>query len=321
MASAGSAQTHFHKSEDFESVERAEWLDWDRHKSPDGESSEKLIGLALSGGGIRSASFALGVMQALYSFHAFDKFNYLSTVSGGGYIGGALTYLRNTLAAPGAKWFHWGPSAARSDQGQDHGRAHRGAEQRRQRAGAEDRRLSTATRQLHDAEPRIWPPGPRRRRLAWLRVNVLPYFAILSGFLAFWCGSGFSINRQRGKSFGTSPSGLLATRPKPSPRPRIVRRVLPRSSSAWPSYLRRRTTARRKPATSLAKCLSASCAEPREKGFFVLSGLHTGHPGRSGGNRPAIRFSVVECVCRNLSLNARRRQQAGSGIQDIDRFL
>lgn len=69
---------------------------------------EGLLGLALSGGGIRSASFALGLLQALYGFGVFDKFHYLSTVSGGGYIGGALTYLRHAFTEFGADWFPFG---------------------------------------------------------------------------------------------------------------------------------------------------------------------------------------------------------------------
>ena len=52
-----------------------------------------LAGLALSGGGIRSASFALGVMQALAYNGWLKRIDYLSTVSGGGYIGGSLTWL------------------------------------------------------------------------------------------------------------------------------------------------------------------------------------------------------------------------------------
>src|ERR1044072_841190 len=47
--------------------------------------------LALSGGGIRSASFSLGVLQALNEHQALDRIDYLSTVSGGGYMGSALT--------------------------------------------------------------------------------------------------------------------------------------------------------------------------------------------------------------------------------------
>src|SRR5437868_109828 len=49
-----------------------------------------LVGLALSGGGIRSATFGLGVLQALKSLGLFERLDYVSTVSGGGYIGGWL---------------------------------------------------------------------------------------------------------------------------------------------------------------------------------------------------------------------------------------
>ena len=49
------------------------------------------IGLALSGGGICSAAFSLGVLQAINHNNALRNIDYLSTVSGGGYIGCALT--------------------------------------------------------------------------------------------------------------------------------------------------------------------------------------------------------------------------------------
>jgi len=52
-----------------------------------------LIGLAFSGGGIRSATFNLGFLQALAKNKLLHKFDYLSTVSGGGYIGGWLAAL------------------------------------------------------------------------------------------------------------------------------------------------------------------------------------------------------------------------------------
>jgi hypothetical protein len=51
----------------------------------------KRTALCLSGGGIRSATFALGVMQQLARFGALEKFDYLSTVSGGGYVGSWFT--------------------------------------------------------------------------------------------------------------------------------------------------------------------------------------------------------------------------------------
>jgi hypothetical protein len=47
--------------------------------------------LALSGGGTRSGTFALGLLQGLANHKLLGKFNYLSTVSGGGYIGAWLS--------------------------------------------------------------------------------------------------------------------------------------------------------------------------------------------------------------------------------------
>ena len=47
--------------------------------------------LCLSGGGIRSASFAIGVMQGLSCLSVLTDFDYLSTVSGGGYAGSWLS--------------------------------------------------------------------------------------------------------------------------------------------------------------------------------------------------------------------------------------
>jgi patatin-like phospholipase len=50
-----------------------------------------LSALCLSGGGIRSASVSLGVIQALVDKGLLRQFHYLSTVSGGGYIGSWLS--------------------------------------------------------------------------------------------------------------------------------------------------------------------------------------------------------------------------------------
>lgn len=58
-----------------------------------GSDELRLTGLALSGGGIRSASFSLGVMQALAHNGWLKNFDYLSTVSGGGYIGASVSWL------------------------------------------------------------------------------------------------------------------------------------------------------------------------------------------------------------------------------------
>jgi Patatin-like phospholipase len=55
-----------------------------------------LSALALSGGGVRSACVGLGVIQALAEAQLLRRFDYLSTVSGGGYIGSWLS-----------AWLYW----------------------------------------------------------------------------------------------------------------------------------------------------------------------------------------------------------------------
>src|SRR5215472_18279484 len=56
-----------------------------------GEAAQ--FGIGISGGGIRSATFALGLFQALARRDLLRHIDYLSTVSGGGYFGGFLSKL------------------------------------------------------------------------------------------------------------------------------------------------------------------------------------------------------------------------------------
>ena len=56
------------------------------HSHPHG-----LAALCLSGGGIRSAVFSLGIVQGLARRKLLHGFDYLSTVSGGGYLGGLVS--------------------------------------------------------------------------------------------------------------------------------------------------------------------------------------------------------------------------------------
>ncbi|MEW5931006.1 MAG: hypothetical protein AB1941_26380 [Gemmatimonadota bacterium] len=58
---------------------KADWL-----VHPPGD----LYGLALSGGGIRSATYNLGLVQGLKRLGLLGSFDYVATVSGGGYLGG-----------------------------------------------------------------------------------------------------------------------------------------------------------------------------------------------------------------------------------------
>ena len=52
-----------------------------------------LVGIGYSGGGIRSASLNLGITQALHKYGVFAHLDYMSTVSGGGYLGSSITTL------------------------------------------------------------------------------------------------------------------------------------------------------------------------------------------------------------------------------------
>jgi hypothetical protein len=82
-------------------------LDERRHKVIDA------VGLALSGGGIRSAAISLGVLQALDHHGALGKIDYLSTVSGGGYMGSSLTA---TMTRSGGQFVFAHPRAATAGQ-------------------------------------------------------------------------------------------------------------------------------------------------------------------------------------------------------------
>ncbi|WP_339735661.1 patatin-like phospholipase family protein [uncultured Gimesia sp.] len=54
------------------------------------------VGLALSGGGIRSATFALGVLQKFAKHNSLRLVDYMTTVSGGGYIGSCISSLMSS---------------------------------------------------------------------------------------------------------------------------------------------------------------------------------------------------------------------------------
>ena len=64
---------------------------------PEGLAAQPLSALCISGGGIRSATFALGVIQGMADHGILGQLDYLSTVSGGGYIGGWLTAWKHRL--------------------------------------------------------------------------------------------------------------------------------------------------------------------------------------------------------------------------------
>jgi hypothetical protein len=86
-----------------------------RYKGVSPSTDLELTGLALSGGGIRSATFNLGVVQALAERGIFQQVDYLSTVSGGGYFGGCLSSVFNKAIGGDTKPFPFGSN----DRGQE----------------------------------------------------------------------------------------------------------------------------------------------------------------------------------------------------------
>ena len=79
-------------------------------------NADNLVGLAFSGGGIRSATFGLGILEGLKRFGLLQKIHYLSTVSGGGYIGAWLSANCRRAAGRNSDWLEsdadWSESIA-----------------------------------------------------------------------------------------------------------------------------------------------------------------------------------------------------------------
>ena len=96
-------------------------------------------GLALSGGGIRSAAFCLGAIQALEANDKLKAIDYLSTVSGGGYIGCSVTAL---MGATGTF-----PFAAKADVGASN------------QSGINDLQDSMAVQHIRDYSNYLMPRG------------------------------------------------------------------------------------------------------------------------------------------------------------------
>ena len=82
-------QTKYYRSEVLVREEQNELGNWRKAR---GRDNQPWTGIALSGGGIRSATFCLGVLQALANKDRLKHFDYISTVSGGGYTGCSLQW-------------------------------------------------------------------------------------------------------------------------------------------------------------------------------------------------------------------------------------
>ena len=118
--------------------------------------------LCISGGGIRSAAFSLGVLQALARQKLLTRFDYLSTVSGGGYIGSWLT-----------TFLH----------------AHGGDAEQVQRLLADDTppdEVRTLRKYTNFLAPRpgVASPDTWSGILLWVRNTLINWLIFLPGFLA-----------------------------------------------------------------------------------------------------------------------------------------
>ena len=88
-----------HKDGEHKGEPKVTPTEWDMPKADPLRAD--LVGVAFSGGGIRSATFNLGVLQALGRLKLLTRVDYLSTVSGGGYIGGWLAAWIRRVGEPG----------------------------------------------------------------------------------------------------------------------------------------------------------------------------------------------------------------------------
>ena len=169
--------------------------------------SDEAHALALSGGGIRSAAFNLGVLQSLAGNGLLARMDYLSTVSGGGYIGSALTwFLSPFFAVPGARRSRaeFGTAAADSPLG-------------RKDAGA---RTGTANDFVDHIRcfgdylrptPKLWAGSAVAVVLQTMIVTTAFWFFPLVALLVLLDGMGLAIYRLAGWPATCRPAETLAS--------------------------------------------------------------------------------------------------------------
>ena len=90
----------------------------------DAAKPQETWGLALSGGGIRSATFCFGLLKSLAANGLLQRFDFMSTVSGGGYVGAMVgkmfhddtarrgreqdeATVQEALGTADSRWFAW----------------------------------------------------------------------------------------------------------------------------------------------------------------------------------------------------------------------
>src|SRR5436853_1594516 len=69
-------------------------------KEETAQTDPRLVGLALSGGGVRSATFGLGILQGLARSGLLSQIDYLSGTGGGSYVAGFLSTWIHSFGYP-----------------------------------------------------------------------------------------------------------------------------------------------------------------------------------------------------------------------------
>jgi hypothetical protein len=157
------------------------------------------VGLALSGGGIRAAAFSLGVLQSFYRTGLLRYCDYLSTVSGGSYVGSFLT----SLAVHPYSDLNWRTNdagggqpnqEANNDQRAAHNHAGNGAAPRSPAAPATGQTVNRVTlapderrRQSHSVQRLIYGASYLNRPLTFvnrwlpgfLQINIVGFSALV----------------------------------------------------------------------------------------------------------------------------------------------
>lgn len=159
--------------------------DDEQNKSQTKAVKRSLVGLAMSGGGWRSAAFSLGVAQALLKRGFFGRLDYLSTVSGGGYAGSLISSLASAVDKDaGARMLD--PALAVADDGDAPRETRRLSELKQQLVGDEKRDNGS---QQTDIVRSISLSGLRLNRpveffCAWAIGVLLVNVVVLSGLFA-----------------------------------------------------------------------------------------------------------------------------------------
>ncbi len=154
------------------------WVAWTNHDR---------VGLALSGGGIRSATFNLGLLEALEQRGVLKRIDYLSTVSGGGYIGGFWTAWRQRNPAKHPLFPQRIPPGTQKE----------GEDVRDERERPEIRHLREFSRFLmprigvNDSE--MWAAAAAV--LGGMLPALVATFAMIALIIYFWLGIGYLATR------------------------------------------------------------------------------------------------------------------------------